>query len=174
MPGAVSWSVFLASVICFACLGNKPKQHTSRFSFKKVSIRIECPDNESYYLIEFDNSGQSSMAFCFDRTDSLDLIEGKRDSLTKTADFHISQPDMQTLDTLLSSLPTRIDSERRRDAFRYILRVDGRSKIVSSDDERHVYDLLEVLIPYFPEDERRYDFYEFFKAFKMIGEKKYK
>lgn len=164
----IKWSLIFVLFFSVACSNSVSKKKTRDFSCENISVQIECPDNTSYYLVNLANDGEGSLAFCFERADSSELIAGKTDSLLKTATFRVSQVDLQILDTLISQLPTKIDSRRPRDTFKYILKIDDKTKISSSDDGGYVYKLLKVLVPYFPKNERTYDFCEFFKVFKTI------
>jgi len=168
MPKPIKYSVAFLLFLCFACSSDISKKKEGDFSYKKVSIEIVCPNN-AYYIINLASNGEGNLAFCFDRADSLELMAGKTDSLMNTAAFHISQVDLQIVDTIISSLPIKIDSRRPRDTFKYILKIDDEIKLESSDDKGYVYRLLKVLVPYFPKDESKYDFCEFFNVFKNIN-----
>ncbi len=169
MKGTAGCYLFCFSLICFACTNNTSKPRTDSFSYEKVNILIECPNNYSYYFIDFSSKGEGTLAFCFDRVDASDLKVGRTDSLNEITTFHISNDDLRKLDTLVLSLPVLIDSTARPyDTYKYIVKVDGKSKFEASDSVEHVYKMLKLLTPYFPKDKRTYDFYEFFTLFETI------
>lgn len=162
----------LFTIFClFSCLNiQSSKKRNNNLHYKTCNILIECPNNTSYYVINFNNLGEGGVGFCFEKRDTLNYLIERGDSITKLISFHLPDDDIEQLDSLLVnvSLVQNKAKKTSHDSFKYTLKLDDVVKIDESISGYDLYAILKIIVDNFPKAVKEHDYCGFFDAFSRI------
>jgi len=166
---AIFCGLFFTVLCSSGCLNmQSSKKRNNNLHYKSCNILIECPNNTSYYAIDFNSLGEGGVGFCFEKRDTLTYLIGRDDSIKKLISFHLPDDDKERLDSLLVNIPIVKKSTKRtsHDAFKYTLKVDDIVKIEDSIPGNDLYEILKIIIDNFSKEVREHDYCGFFEAFR--------
>jgi len=158
---------FFCAILCLiSCSGSQShKERSNNLNYKSCSLLIECPNNTSYYSINFNNQGEGIVGFCFEKRDTINYSIQKNDSLIKLISFHLKSDDKRNVDSLLVNIPVIKNNKKiSHDSFKYTLKLDD---IVKSENvsDTNLYGVLKIITSNFSKEIKQYDFCGFFEAF---------